>query len=90
MSEGPMFKQVVAAKMARDAVPPGGGVLDGVNFLLNGPRVRRAAREAAEWVRQAIRIVKSANDNPYGDDDEAICRAILDELKKQQKEKTDA
>jgi hypothetical protein len=42
------------------------------------------AREATAWVEQALAAVKSARDNPYGDDDEAIAGEILRQVEARQ------
>jgi hypothetical protein len=73
---GPNVKKLIAHKMALDAIPPGGGVADGASFLLSG-KLGESAKAAAEWVKQAIAVIKAAPDNPYGDDDEAIAAEIL-------------
>lgn len=64
-------------KMAIDAVPKGGGLLDGFAFLCDPKRVTDSARAAQQWVEDAIAAVKAAPDNPYGEDDELICAEIL-------------
>jgi hypothetical protein len=76
MNIGPNVRRLIAHKMSLDAIPPGGGFADAVDFLLLG-RLSQSGKTATEWVNQAIRAVKSAPDNPYGDDDETIAGAIL-------------
>ena len=73
----PAKQRLVAHKMAIMAVPPNGGIGDGIEFLMDRDRISKTAKEAMDWVDEAIRVVKSAPDNPYGDDDNAICEAIL-------------
>lgn len=58
------------------AIPSGGGLADGMGFLSSPERVGDAARQATEWVNDAIAVVKTAPDNPYGSDEE-IAGAIL-------------
>jgi len=77
---GPNVKKLITHKMSRDAIPDGGGFADGLSFLSNPERMAKAARAATEWVEHAIAIVKTAPDNPYGDDDEAIAGEILRQI----------
>ena len=81
---GPNVKRLIAHKMSVDAIPPGGGLSDGFSFLLSG-KLGESAKNASEWVKDAIRIVKTAPDNPYGDDDEAIAGALLSKIADRQK-----
>ena len=73
---GPNVKKLIAAKMAADAIPKGGNFQSGVEYLMS-PDLATKAQAAAEWVRDAIQAVKSAPDNPFGDDDEAIAGEML-------------
>ncbi len=72
--------RLVFYKVVRDAIPPGGGMADGLAFLADVAGMRAAYRAAFAWVDEAIAAVKAAPDNPYGDDDEAIAAAILARL----------
>lgn len=71
-------QKLVIQKMTRDAIPDGGGFLDGLKFLQGD--LGKAAREAQAWVDEAIAAVKAAPNNPYGDDDEAIAGEILRQI----------
>jgi hypothetical protein len=77
---GPNVKKLIIRKMSKDAIPDGGGFEDGLAFLMNQDALTKTARHATEWVQKAIDAVKAAPDNPYGDDDEMIAEAILDEI----------
>ena len=76
MSLGPNVKKLIAAKMAADAIPKGCGLQSGLEYLM-APGLPQRAQAAAEWVRDAIQAVKSAPDNPFGDDDEMIAGEML-------------
>lgn len=82
MSEkrGPNFMQLVFHKISRDAIPPGGGLADGIRLFTEPGRFQQVAKEAFAWVDKAIAVMKTAPDNPYGDDDEAIAAAILERI----------
>lgn len=79
---GPNAKRLMSYYMAKEAIPKGGGFADGIAFLTNPERVRDVARDALKFVDAAVFLMRSAPDNPYGDDEEAICAAYLAELEK--------
>ena len=66
--------------MAQLATPSNGNFADGIAFLLNAEKVNETAKIATKWVINAIELLKSCKDNPYGDDDETIAKAILDKM----------
>lgn len=74
---GPNAKRLLAHFIAREAVPSGGGLGDGLNFLTDPERRRKGIEKAMSNLDAALTAVKSAPDNPYGNDDEAIAAAIL-------------
>lgn len=74
----PNIRRLIVHRMALQAVPPGGGFLDGMKFLLS-PDLGQEYKKAAKWVEEALAIVKTAPDNPY-DDDEAIAGELLKRL----------
>lgn len=78
MSEtiGPNVKRLIIRKMSVDAIPKGGGFGDGIDFLMSG-KIGESAKAATAWVKEALRVFKTAPDNPFGDDDEAIAGHIL-------------
>lgn len=77
---GPNAKKLLAHFIALEAVPRGGGLADGLNFLTDNDRRRRGIAQAMSNLEAALAAVKSAPDNPYGDDDEAIAAAILERV----------
>lgn len=74
---GPNTRRLLAHFIAREAVPSGGGLADGLNFLADPERRRSGIGKAISDMEAALAVVKTAPDNPYGDDDEAIAAAIL-------------
>ena len=78
---GPNVKRLWAAFVAREAIPPGGDLGSGINFLIglgNGdPQSKAALKRARENVESALDAIKAAPDNPYGDDEEAMAAAIM-------------
>lgn len=77
---GPNAKKLLAHFIAREAVPVGGGLADGLNFLTDPFRRQRGMERAIANLDAALAAVKSAPDNPYGNDDEAIAAAILERV----------
>lgn len=77
--QGPNVKKLVCKKMSLILVPAGTGspFAHALGALTDPARLKAAAKEATEFVEAAIAVVKTAPDNPYGDDDEAIAAAIL-------------
>lgn len=77
---GPNVKRLIIRKMSLLAIPIGSGddgFSLGLEALTNRGKFTSIAAEASDWVRKAVAVMKTAPDNPYGDDDEAIAGAIL-------------
>jgi hypothetical protein len=72
-------RDLVIRRIAVESIPIGGGVADGVDFLLDADRVRRTAKAAKQWADEAIRKVREAADpNPWrGRSDDEIAAEIL-------------
>lgn len=76
----PKVKELLAHFIALEAVPIGGNLSDGLDFLTNPERRQQGLERAIVNVEAALVAVKSAPDNPYGDDDEVIAAAILERV----------
>lgn len=77
---GPNVNKLITRFIAREAVPPGGGLASGLEFFIN-PEWRKQVLERAESnAIQAIYLVKSAPDSPFGNDDENIARELLNKI----------
>jgi hypothetical protein len=88
--QGPNVKRLIAHKMSLLMIPPGSGknaLATGIAALMAPGNVGKVAREATAWVEAAIAVVKTAPDNPYGNDDEAIAGELLAEVEKRQQAK---
>lgn len=83
---GPNVKKLICRKLSLIAIPPGGGLANGIQFLMSKDNILAGAKEATQWVEQAIAVVKMTPDNPYGNDDEAIAGAILNGIEKRKAE----
>lgn len=82
--QGPNVKKLIIRKMSLLMVPAstpkGKGMEMAVNALRKPGNIGATAREATAWVEAALEAVRSAPDNPYGDDDEAIAGEILRQI----------
>ena len=76
----PKVKELLAHFIALEAVPKGGSFADGLDFLTNPDRRRQGLERAMSRLEAALAAVKSAPDNPYGDDDEAIAAEIIERV----------
>jgi len=74
---GPNVKALLIEFLARIAVPPGGGLADGLATLTNPDKMRLQAKQAQAEMEIALAAVKATRDNPFGDDDEAIAGSLL-------------
>ena len=83
---GPNVKRLIAHKMSLDAVPAGGGMDAALSFLSSKDNITESARRAKDWVRLAIKAVRSAAEpNPWKDaDDEAIAGHFLEKIAERQ------
>lgn len=77
---GPNAKKLFVHFLAKESVPDGGGMVDGIKFFTD-PEHRKEVLERAERnFDLAMIAVKSTTDNPYGNDEEKICAEILRQL----------
>jgi hypothetical protein len=68
---GPNLKRLIGHKMAKDAVPDGGGFSDGIRFLTTPGAMLAGWRDAAAWVDSAILAVRQAGEpNPWKESSE--------------------
>lgn len=69
--------------VSQETVPRGGGMNDVFKFLRDDEHRRFILNRAKQNLDTAILAVRLAPDNPYGDDREEICKAILAKIDKQ-------
>lgn len=82
---GPNVKKLIVRRMAQLMIPDGAGLPDALRELANPGNIGKRAREATAWVKDVINVVKTAPDNPYGNDDEAIAGEILKQIDERKK-----
>ena len=75
----PKRERIARSVYGREAIPPGGGNAFGsaLLFFQDAEHRKAVVENAKAKMDAAIQLVKSAPDNPYGDDDEAIAGELL-------------
>jgi hypothetical protein len=79
---GPNEKKLITKRIAAVMIPEGGSVLDGFNALTNPARMGQIAKESTKWISVMLEAIKSAPDNPHGNDNEVIAASILKQMEK--------
>lgn len=76
---GTNVKRLWAMKMAKDAIPDGGGFAEGLKFLSSKESIVSGAKAASEWTKNAIELVRQAAEpNPFKDSsDEEIAGELI-------------
>ena len=87
MNIGPNVKKLIIHKMSLLMVPPKSDFKHAVNQLIKPGNIGKMWKEAEEWVKEALQLVKDAPDSTYNDDEE-IAGIILEKIEEKQKEKT--
>jgi hypothetical protein len=80
MSHGPNVTKLITKFITREAIPPGGGLADGIEFFTNPEHRKQILVRAELSAMAAIQAIRLAPDNPYGDNDEVIAKVILDKI----------
>lgn len=79
---GPSVTKLILKLSVFEAIPPGGGFADGVKFFTDSDHRKQVMERSEAKALKAIDLIKSAPDNPHGDDDEAIAEMILVDVEK--------
>ena len=84
---GPNMWMLVVNAMSNDAIPKGGGIASGVEYLCGPERVKDSFKNACQFAREAVDTVRGAKGvNPFRNaTDEDIAGEILrrlDELRR--------
>jgi hypothetical protein len=80
IKHGPNVTELIIRFIAREAVPPGGGLADGIEFFKNPERRKQILAKAESNAIAAIQLIKTAPDNSFGDDDEEIAGMLLKKI----------
>lgn len=86
---GTNMKRLMIYFISRIAIPPGGGIADGITLFTEPGKYAAVARQALEQADIAITAMRAAPDNPYGDDEETIAGAIVDNLENELNKRRD-
>ncbi len=81
---GPNVTQLIVRFMSYAAIPKGGGLADGIEFIRNPERRKKVIATAEENAINAIWFVKNAPGNT-DTDDESIAKIILEKLTEREK-----
>ncbi|MGL4619159.1 MAG: hypothetical protein ACRCZS_08885 [Chroococcidiopsis sp.] len=66
-----------------DAIPTGGGIQDGLDFLAD-PNLANRLNVAKVKANTYIDAILATHDNPYGDDREKVAGVILERIAQKQ------
>lgn len=83
---GPNANKLLIRFMSREAIPDGGDIMDGVKFFLDESHRHKVMDKALANMDLAIKAVRSAPDNPYGDDEEIIAGVILEKIQEKMRD----
>lgn len=87
MSEnyGPNMTKLIMKFMARNAIPRGGGLSDGIMFFTDKEHRKKIMDKSEADALESIRIIHTAIDDPYKDyDDEIIARIISNKIQERE------
>lgn len=74
---GPNVTKLIIRKMTMQMIPNGAGLADALGEMVKPGGIGDHARQAEEWVMNALEAVRNAPGCRYGDDEE-IAAAIID------------
>ncbi len=73
----PNVAKLIIKFIALEAIPRGGGIASGIEFFINPEHRKKVLESAESKAIQSINFIKSAPDNPFGDDDDVIAGELL-------------
>ena len=77
---GTNVTKLITQFIAGEAIPAGGGIASAVEFFQNAKRRKQVLEAAETKAIQAIELIKTAPDNPFGNDDELIAGELLKKI----------
>jgi len=83
---GPNVRKLYLQRAAYEAIPPGGGIQDGITFFLEEDKRAAIMLSARRWTEEALAAVRAAPDLPPTITDEEIAALILARLEVKQAE----
>jgi len=84
---GPNVTELITRFIACEAVPQGGGIADALEFFKNPALRKQIIDRAKANALAALRLFKTAPDNPFGDDEEAIAGYLLKRIEEKRNAK---
>jgi hypothetical protein len=82
---GPNVTKLITQFIAREAVPPGGGLVSGLKFFQDKEYRKQVLVKAEADALIAIKAIQNAPDNSYGDDPEVIAGALLEKIEERKR-----
>ena len=78
---GTNVTKLITKFIAREAIPAGGdGVASAMEFFRNAEYRKKVLDAAEAKAIQSIELIKTAPDNPFGNDDELIAGELLKKI----------
>ena len=81
---GPWVKKLAIRKFSVDAVPPGGGIADGINAL-RSPDMPRKMAKCFEWAFEQIDKLRNAHNDLREFSDEQVAQLLVEAIKQEYK-----
>lgn len=77
---GTNVTKLITQFIAHEAIPAGGGIASAVEFFQNAERRKQVLTAAETKAIRVIELIKTAPDNPFGNDDELIAGELLKKI----------
>ena len=87
MTMGPNMRRLASVKVAKDTIPDGGSLVDGLKFLSDPKRLLEGMKAGLKFAEDSVKALREAAEpNPYRSmTDEQIAGAILAKVQEQKK-----
>jgi hypothetical protein len=90
MKHGPNVNRLIIERLSYLAIPEDGGLADAIRLFTEEGRLLAVYKQAIQDVEHCLAVAKTANPNPYGNDDEAIAAEILRRIQERKDARRDA
>jgi hypothetical protein len=77
---GPNVTKLITKFIAREAIPRGGGIADGLEFFRNPDHRKQVLEKAEADTLAAIKTIKTTPGHLYGIDDEVIAGILIQKI----------
>jgi len=90
MKHGPNVNKLIIERLSCLAIPRDGGLADGIKLFTEAGLLPKLLKQAEADIMHCLAVAKTANPNPYGNDDEAIAAEILRTIQQRKDARRDA